>query len=103
MSGERLTRRQFVARAVAAGSIVGSVPALALTRAAVPRQAAASASVSSAVSSRIGEVVPVVSFHLDRPYVDLSGEAIPYRPPAGARGGEAIAELGEADRFRLPL
>jgi hypothetical protein len=55
------------------------------------------------MAPQVREAAPVLSFHLDRPYVDLSGNAIAYRPPAGARGGEAIARLAEADLFRLPL
>ncbi|MEJ1962273.1 MAG: hypothetical protein WDO56_12285 [Gammaproteobacteria bacterium] len=95
MSGARLTRRDFVARVAAAGSLAGAVPALSLARAVAP--------VTSAAAPRIRAAVPVVSFHLDRPYLDLSGEAIPYLPPAGARGAAPIALLGEADLFRLPL
>ncbi len=35
---------------------------------------------------------PVVGFHADRPYLDVSGKARPYHPPAGARAGEGLAE-----------
>lgn len=38
---------------------------------------------------------PVVSFHMDQPYVDYSGTADPYRPPAGARSAEFIASLDD--------
>jgi hypothetical protein len=38
---------------------------------------------------------PVVSFHLDRPYLDWSGMAIPYHPPLGARSAEVAAHLTE--------
>ena len=34
---------------------------------------------------------PVVSFHMDQPWLDLSGEAVPYIPAAGA-----AVELPEA-------
>jgi hypothetical protein len=46
---------------------------------------------------------PVVAFHLDAPYLDLTGQAMPYRPPLGARGGEALAGLSEADFVSLML
>lgn len=41
----------------------------------------------------------IVSFHLDRPYLDWSGTAIPYHPPLGARSGQAAAHLTE-EMFR---
>ena len=39
----------------------------------------------------------VVSFHMDRLYLDSSGTAIPYHPPLGARSGQAAADLSEED------
>ena len=36
---------------------------------------------------------PVVGFHMDSPYLDLSGTATPYRPPEGLRGGDAVAAV----------
>ena len=39
----------------------------------------------------------VVSFHMDQPYLDRSGTAIPYHPPLGARSGQAAADLSEED------
>ena len=45
----------------------------------------------------------IVSFHVDRPYVDRSGCAEPYRPPAGTRSGAGAADLSETDfRRRHP-
>jgi hypothetical protein len=38
---------------------------------------------------------PVVSFHMDQPYVDHSGTAEPYVPPPGARSAEPVALLDE--------
>jgi hypothetical protein len=38
---------------------------------------------------------PVVSFHLDQPYFDLTGLEKPYIPPAGMRSGEPLAGLGD--------
>jgi hypothetical protein len=36
---------------------------------------------------------PVVSFHVDRPYLDTTGKAQPYLPPRGTRSGQQLAEL----------
>lgn len=41
----------------------------------------------------------IVSFHMDQPYLDRSGTAVPYYPPPGARSGEAVAHLTE-EAFR---
>jgi hypothetical protein len=43
---------------------------------------------------------PVVSFHIDRPYLDLSATADPYIPPAGARSGEPAAALSDTEFWR---
>jgi hypothetical protein len=45
---------------------------------------------------------PVVSFHMDQPYLDLTGTAIPYYPPPGVRSGDAAARLSE-EVFRSML
>jgi len=37
----------------------------------------------------------VISFHLDHPYLDWSGTAVPYYPPPGACSAEAVAQLPE--------
>jgi hypothetical protein len=46
---------------------------------------------------------PVVSFHMDAPYLDATGRGVPYRPSQGMRGGEALAALSEAELFSLML
>ena len=38
---------------------------------------------------------PVVSFHLDQPYLDLTGLEKPYVPPVGMRSGASLAGLSE--------
>ena len=38
---------------------------------------------------------PVVSFHLDQPYLDLTGLEKPYVPPAGMRSGAPLAALSD--------
>lgn len=37
----------------------------------------------------------VVSFHMDQPYLDMTGTAIPYYPPPGVRSGDSAARLSE--------
>ncbi|MBX5461663.1 MAG: hypothetical protein IRZ28_11305 [Steroidobacteraceae bacterium] len=46
---------------------------------------------------------PVVSFHLDQPYLDSTGHGVPYRPPAGLRSAEGIAEMSEEALHSLLL
>ncbi len=41
------------------------------------------------------ERMPVLGFHLDRPYWDPTGTAEVYRPPAGSRSGDALAAAAE--------
>lgn len=41
----------------------------------------------------------IVSFHMDQPYLDRTGTAVPYNPPPGARSGEVVARLTE-EAFR---
>ena len=62
---------------------------------------ALTATVSMSASASVGlEVVdcrravvvsPVVGFMLDQPYLDLTGLATPYVPPAGLRSAEPVA------------
>jgi hypothetical protein len=77
------TRREFIAGAAAAGAaIVASSLAPAMIFAAPPLARPA-----------------VVSIHMDQPYIDMTGRAIPYHPPAGARSGDPVAHFTEA-QFR---
>jgi hypothetical protein len=94
VSGRQLNRRDFIVRVAAAGSLATMMAAPGSMRAAMPARG---------VTKSAEHAAPVVSFHLDRPYLDPSGKAVPYLPPLGARGAEALARLGEADLFRLPL
>lgn len=50
---------------------------------------------STLVSSWVMKNPPVVSFHLDQPYLDLTGLEKPYVPPAGLRSGASLATLTE--------
>jgi hypothetical protein len=39
----------------------------------------------------------VVAIHMDQPYVDATGRALPYLPPDGMRGGTPVAHLSETE------
>ncbi|HVZ19657.1 MAG TPA: hypothetical protein VG871_01270, partial [Vicinamibacterales bacterium] len=39
---------------------------------------------------------PVVSFFMDQPYLDFTGEAQPYVPPVGLRSGQLSAQHMES-------
>jgi hypothetical protein len=82
----KLTRRTFLG-VVALGGAALVAPACAL----LPQVARAE-----------GRHTPVVSFHMDQPYLDMAGTAIPYYPPPGVRSGDAAALLSE-DVFRSLL
>ena len=73
-----LTRREFVAQVAAAGAAVAALPSGFAACLRDPR-------------------APVVSIHMDQPYIDVTGRAVPYRPAAGARGGAPVAHLDETE------
>jgi hypothetical protein len=77
-----MTRREFIGIVTAAGAAAAAI-------AVAPEICAA-----GPVRRR-----DVVSFHMDRPYVDHTGTAMPYLPPAGARSAAAVAHLSE-EAFR---
>jgi hypothetical protein len=83
-----LTRRDFVAQ-LAAG--IAAISAFSLA----PGAALAAEASAASPPSR----PPVVSFHMDRPYIDPTGTAMPYRRPIGARSAAAVARLNE-ETFR---
>jgi hypothetical protein len=92
-TSQQLTRRTFVARcaaAAASGAALCTAPGLANAVKAVPSTTAATAAYRT----------PVVSFHLDRPYIDTTGTATPYLPPAGTRSGQPIADLSMEEYLR---
>jgi hypothetical protein len=72
-----LTRREFVAE-LAAGAALLAAPATMC--AAMP-----------AGRTR------VVSIHMDQPYIDPTGRALPYCPPPGLRAGAPVARLSEVE------
>jgi hypothetical protein len=78
-----LTRRDFLAglavAAMAAPISIAPAPiALAATNPRAPRP-------------------PVVGFHMDQPYLDVTGTAVPYVPPNGLRAGVPVEHLSEAE------
>lgn len=87
-----ITRRLFVQ----AGLLVGALALL-------PKAAYALVRDTGAKELPRGVQRPVVSFHMDQPYVDYSGTAEPYVPPVGARSAEHIASLDEATIATLRL
>lgn len=80
-----LTRRDFMAElAAASAAMVASIAAAPIAEA---------AAVSRAPRR------PVVGFHMDQPYLDVTGSAVPYLPPSGLRSADPVAHLSE-ENFR---
>jgi hypothetical protein len=73
-----LTRRNFMAECAAAGAAIAAMSANGF------------AGMPHARST-------VISIHMDQPYVDATGRALPYLPPDGARGGMPVANLSETE------
>jgi len=85
-----LSRRRFLEGATAIAGMGAAVSALSgVSRAA----AGAPGTPVRAAATR----APVVSFYMDRPYLDPTGMAEPYVPPAGARSGQPLAELSDEE------
>ena len=90
MSAWQISRRLFLTRAASVAALFG-----------VARGSAASTSqphigdqTSALTANPKGpRPEPVVSFHMDQPYLDMTGTAVPYIPPAGTRSGQPLSEL----------
>jgi hypothetical protein len=82
-----LTRRGFLGRLAVAGAAVGGAWLI------------PGGTHSAAAANSLESRVEVVSFHMDQPYLDTTGKAAPYHPPAGARSAEPLAHLSE-EAFR---
>jgi hypothetical protein len=80
-----LTRRDFMTELAVAGAALATIAVL-------PAKIFAAAAPARGVSNHA-----VVSIHLDQPYLDATGRALPYVPPDGLRGGAPIAHLSEAE------
>ncbi len=76
-----LTRRDFMAECAVVGAAI----------------VVASASPSPIFAAMTRTRGAVVSIHLDQPYLDATGTAIPYHPPAGMRSAAPMAHLTEAE------
>lgn len=90
---EQLTRREFVARCAAVtacGVALRSVPGFTIATMTAQPTSATPASYRS----------PVVSYHVDRPYLDNTGLAPPYLPPAGTRSAQPFADLSPEELMR---
>ena len=75
-----LTRRGFIANLASAGAAIAAASIAPVEMCAVARAPG-----------------PVVSIHMDQPYIDPTGRAIPYIPPAGLRSAASAADLSEAE------
>jgi len=91
-----VSRREFITYFATAGVAISAVPTVTFGSNKTPSAAQTTGSSGSSVTSR----APVVSFHLDQPFLDLSGQCAPYVPPNGLRSGQPIAELDQIDLFR---
>jgi hypothetical protein len=80
------SRRLFLAHAASVAALFG------VTRRGVAHSLEAAANFIAPAPE------PVVSFHMDQPYLDMTGTAVPYIPPAGTRSGQPLAELS-AEEF----
>jgi hypothetical protein len=83
-----ITRREFVGAAVLVTSLL-TLP--------MPSRAE-SAQTRSRALAFAASPQPVISFHMDQPYVDYTGTAEPYVPPLGARSAQTLADLDDAAR-----
>ncbi len=103
-----VSRRSFmegaVAIAAAGAALSMPAPARAMLSPAVREHPAHAAGASqTALAGTAAERTPVVSFYMDRPYLDWTGTAEPYISPAGSRSGQPLAEVGDEAFFsRFP-
>jgi hypothetical protein len=72
-----LSRREFLYTIPLAGGALVLLPSLAIRNA------------------------PVLSFHLDQPYVDPTGMSEPYIPPSGMRSAAPLAALSDMEFSRF--
>jgi hypothetical protein len=77
-----LTRRDFIAE-------------LAVASAAMATMVMAPAEIFA--SGQTGARAAIVSIHMDQPYIDATGRALPYLPPDGVRAGAPVAHLSETE------
>jgi hypothetical protein len=87
------SRRTFVASTAA---LLGTAT-VGWTRTSVARTDSTPAPVPAAGIGASAAPEPAIGFHNDRPYFDPSGTTESYLPPAGLRGGAALARLSEVE------
>ena len=92
-----VTRRGFLVGVPAAGAAVVLVPFLGARRSPQSPGGLEAASAPGKPVAPVPHGEPVVSFHLDQPYLDLTGREMPYVPPAGMRSGAPLAALSEEE------
>lgn len=96
-----VTRRKFLAAVPAAGAALVLCARSGARAAGGAEPGAANANVTDARNAQHAaghpNKPPVVSFHLDQPYLDLTGLGEPYVPPAGLRSGAPLAAFSEEE------
>jgi hypothetical protein len=91
-----VSRRDFLLKVPVAGTALALMPALAVLPAHVSMSSPALVPAQASTPSTAIRRAPIVSFHLDQPYFDLTGLEKPYVPPAGMRSGAPLAALSDA-------
>ncbi|MDR3720987.1 MAG: twin-arginine translocation signal domain-containing protein [Candidatus Acidoferrales bacterium] len=77
-----LTRRDFIAELAFAGAAMAPIAML-------PEGILA--------PGQMGARAAVVSIHMEQPYIDATGRALPYLPPDGLCAGAPVAHLSETE------
>jgi hypothetical protein len=78
-----LTRRDFIVELAVSSAAIGAATG--------PFSANIFAAAPAAAPTAI------VSIHMDQPYIDTTGRALPYLPPGGVRAGASAAYLSETE------
>jgi hypothetical protein len=85
------TRRAFVRGLAVSSAVVAVAPGWAAAA-----DAAVATEFAHAPALTHAGPTAVVSFYMDQPWLDVSGRALAYLPPAGMRSAQPLAELSEA-------
>lgn len=96
-----VTRRKFLVAVPAAGAALVFCARSGAESAGGANAGAGNANATSARNAQgaggVPNKPPVVSFHLDQPYLDVTGLGEPYVPPAGLRSGAPLAAFSEEE------
>jgi len=90
-----ITRREFMHGAALVG-VAALAPAALGAMPAAPAGGPLATQESSPPVAATPSREPVVSFFMDQPYLDLTGEAQPYAPPVGLRSAQPSAQHMES-------